>query len=204
MNRNSHLIKTPRVGSFKVIFGLKNSSVHSTSWLDIASQSDSINILSKTNISHQKAEKVWKLTKTSKNSARTPHMKKEIQKKWQKSKKKWQKSTKNWQKIVKYAKKNILTAISGLVAMFLKFTGKKPSLEAKNCYEEKILHDLIKNSKSLRFEKHIWRIPFISLLFVRPLANWPLIPSGFYSNHGEWWMEDRGWILNKILNIYSF
>jgi hypothetical protein len=34
--------------------------------------------------------------------------------------------------------------------MFVKITGKKPSLEANNCYEEKVLHDLIKNSKSLR------------------------------------------------------
>ena len=65
MNRKSHLIKTPRVASFKIIFGLKNSSVHSTSWLDIACQSDSFNILIKTNISHQKAEKVWTLKKFS-------------------------------------------------------------------------------------------------------------------------------------------
>ena len=29
----------------------------------------------------------------------------------------------------------------------VKITGKKPSLEANNCYEEKVLHDLIKTPK---------------------------------------------------------
>ena len=48
---------------------------------------------------------------------------------------------KNWWKIAKYP-------IFGLVVMFVKITGKKPSLEANICYEEKVLHDLIKNYKS--------------------------------------------------------
>ena len=180
MNRKSHLIKTPRVASFKIIFGLKNSSVHSTSWLDIACQSDSFNILNKTNISHQKAEKVWKLTKTSKNSVPTPHMKKEIQKEWQKS-------PKNWQKIIKYSKKKILMAISGWVVMFVEIyrqetiTWSKELLwrESPAWFDQKL-------QKLKVWETYLdWRIPCSSLLFA-----WV---------HSTFWIN---WLLSDLINNF--